>query len=104
MFDVGKIRNDFPMFKNNEYMQGKKMVYFDNANTSFKPQQVIDAIGEYYSKYSCNTHRGDYDLSDKSDKKFEEARKIVADFINKLFLETSVTICNIFYTFFTTII
>ena len=33
MFDVKKIRNDFPMFKNNEYMQGKKMIYFDNANT-----------------------------------------------------------------------
>lgn len=91
MFDVNKIRNDFPMFKNNEYMQGKKMVYFDNANTSFKPQQVIDAIGEYYSKYSCNTHRGDYDLSDKSDKKFEEARKIVADFINAKKVEVCFT-------------
>ena len=82
MFDVKKIRNDFPMFKNNEYMQGKKMIYFDNANTSFKPQQVIDAISEYYSKYSCNTHRGDYNLSDLSDKKFEESRKVIADFIN----------------------
>ena len=52
MFDVMKIRKDFPMFKNNEYMQGKKMIYFDNANTSFKPQCVMDAINEYYCYYS----------------------------------------------------
>ena len=82
MFDVYKIRNDFPMFKSNQFMQGKKMVFFDNANTSFKPQCVMDAMNDYYMNFSCNTHRGDYDISDRADKAFEESRKVVANFIN----------------------
>lgn len=82
MFDVYKIRNDFPMFKSNQFMQGKKMIFFDNANTSFKPQCVMDAMNDYYMNFSCNTHRGDYDISDRADKAFEESRKVVANFIN----------------------
>jgi len=82
MFDVKKIRRDFPMFENNKTMQGHPMIYFDNAATTFKPQCVIDKICEYYSKYSVNTHRGDYDLAQKADSEYEKARHIVADFIN----------------------
>ena len=48
MFDVNKIKNDFPMFKNNKEMQGKNFVYFDSASTTFKPQCVIDKINKYY--------------------------------------------------------
>ena len=82
MFDIKKIRDEFPMFKNNPTMQGSPLVYFDNAATTFKPQCVIDKENEYYSNYSANTHRGDYDIAVKSDSEYEKARDIVAKFIN----------------------
>lgn len=82
MFDVKKVRQDFPMFKNNPLMQGHNMVYFDNANTTFKPNCVIEKEMEYYSHYCCNSHRGDYDLAEKADESYEGARKSVASFIN----------------------
>jgi len=76
MFDVNKIRNDFPMFKNNP-----NLIYLDSAATSFKPQVVIDKVVEYYSKDNTNIHRGDYDLSYKISKEYDETRKVVANFI-----------------------
>ena len=82
MLDPYKIRKDFPMFDNCPTMQGHPLVYLDNAATTFKPQCVIDAISEYYSSYTANSHRGDYDLAHKVDVKYEEARNIVAKFIN----------------------
>ena len=54
MFDVNKIKNDFPMFKNNKEMQGKNFVYFDNASTTFKPQSVIEKINKYYTSVASN--------------------------------------------------
>lgn len=81
MFNVKEIRKDFPML-NGVKMQNHDMIYFDNAATSLKPQCVIDAITEYYTSYTANAHRGDYDIAHKVDIKFEEARKIVAEFIN----------------------
>lgn len=77
MFDVNKIRNDFPMIKNN-----KDLAYFDSSATSFKPQSVIDAINEYYTKYNSNIHRGDYDISIQASKAYDDARIAVAKFIN----------------------
>jgi len=68
------LRKDFPMLK-------QKIVYFDNAATTFKPYQVIEAITDYYSNYTANAHRGDYDISMKVDHAYESARKQVADFI-----------------------
>ncbi|MEG0034253.1 MAG: SufS family cysteine desulfurase [Bacilli bacterium] len=82
MFDVNKIRDDFPMFKTNKTMQGKRFVYLDNAATSFKPQCVLDAISSYYTTYSVNSHRGDYDVAHYVDATIEEARSAVARFIN----------------------
>ncbi len=79
--DVKSIRQDFQML-NNKTMQGKPLVYFDNAATSLKPNCVVDAIVDYYHNYTSNVHRGDYDLSAKADKEYEEARKVVAKFIN----------------------
>lgn len=76
MFDINKIRNDFPMLKNHP-----EMIYFDNGATSFKPQVVIDAIKEYYENYNSNIHRGDYDLSFKTSKIYDDIRKDVANFI-----------------------
>lgn len=82
MIDVKKIRKDFPMLNNNVTMQGKPLVFLDNASTTFKPQQVIYAINLYYTTYNANSHRGDYDLCYKVDQKVDEVRKKVARFIN----------------------
>lgn len=69
-------REDFPILKNN------KMVYLDNGATTLKPQQVIDTINDYYTKYTANAHRGDYDNSLKVDIMYENTRQLLAKFIN----------------------
>ena len=69
-------REDFSMIQNNNY------TYLDNGATTWKPKQVIDAISDYYSKYTANAHRGDYDISMKVDMEYEGARDKVKDFIN----------------------
>lgn len=68
-------RNDFPMLNQN-------IIYFDNGATTLKPKCVIDAMSDYYTNYSANAHRGDYDISYKVDVAYENARKNVAEFIN----------------------
>ena len=68
-------RNDFPMLN-------KEIIYFDNGATTFKPQVVVDAICDYYTKYTSNAHRGDYNLSLTVDKLYEEVREKVRHFIN----------------------
>ena len=80
MYDVYELRKQFPML-NGTKMQNKPLVYLDNCSTTFKPQCVIDAISEYYTKYTANSHRGDYDLLYQMDVKVDQARKTVADFI-----------------------
>ena len=81
MYKLDEIRAQFPML-NNKTMQGKPLVFLDNASTTFKPRCVIDAMNEYYSDYTSNSHRGDYDLCFKVDQKVEEVRKKVAKFVN----------------------
>ena len=73
-------RNDFPILK--EQVYGRNLVYLDNAATSQKPQQVLDAITEAYSTWNSNIHRGVHHLSQVATSKHEEARKAVAQFIN----------------------
>ena len=80
MYDVYEIRKQFPML-NGTKMQNKPLVYLDNCSTTFKPQCVIDAISSYYTEYTANSHRGDYDLLHQMDVKVDEARKTIADFI-----------------------
>lgn len=77
MLDIDKIRNDFPMFKNNP-----DLVYLDSAATSLKPQCVIDAIVNFYSKHTSNVHRGDYDIAALNDRLYDDTRKAVAKLIN----------------------
>ncbi|MCI2229411.1 cysteine desulfurase [Polaribacter sp. MSW13] len=72
MFNVDKIREDFPILKRT--IHGKPLVYFDNAATSQTPQIVIDAIVDYYSNYNANIHRGVHTLSQEATDKYEEAR------------------------------
>ena len=66
---------DFPMLN-------KEIIYLDNGATTLKPQVVIDKIVDYYSNYSANAHRGDYDISFKVDQEYEGAREKVRKFIN----------------------
>ena len=87
MFDVKQIRNDFPMLKNHIQMHGHDLVYLDNNATTLKPQCVIDAVSEYYSSYSVNAERGDYDLSHDVDVHLEEARDNIKHFINAEYKE-----------------
>ncbi len=68
-------REDFPMM-NTGY------IYLDNGATTWKPQIVIDKITDYYTKYTANAHRGDYNISLKVDNEYENARDIVKEFIN----------------------
>ena len=92
MFDVNKIRKDFPMF--NEYAfgeNGKKTIYLDNAATTFKPYLVIEACDKYYKEESVNAHRGDYDLAYKVDTKVDEVREKIAKFINAKKIEVVFT-------------
>ncbi|MDY0781229.1 cysteine desulfurase [Tenacibaculum sp. IB213877] len=72
MFDIDKIRADFPILKRK--IHGKPLVYFDNGATSQTPQVVIDAIVDYYSNYNANIHRGVHTLSQEATDKYEEAR------------------------------
>ena len=73
-------RADFPIL--NETVHGRPLVYLDNAATSQKPQQVLDAIVEAYSRWNSNIHRGVHHLSQVATSKHEGARQAVADFIN----------------------
>ena len=72
-------RQDFAILK--EQVHGRELVYLDNAATSQKPQQVVDAIVEAYSHWNSNIHRGVHHLSQVATSKHEEARQKVADFI-----------------------
>jgi len=81
MINFDEIRKQFPMLKDKK-MQGKKLVFMDNASTTFKPYAVIEAMDEYYLNETSNTHRGDYDLCYNADVRVSEARKTIANFIN----------------------
>ncbi len=72
MLNVNKIREDFPIL--NRKVNGKPLVYFDNAATSQTPQQVIDVIVDYYSNFNANIHRGVHTLSQEATDLYEQAR------------------------------
>ncbi len=72
MFDVQKVRADFPILS--QQVNGKPLVYFDNGATSQTPQVVIDTIVDYYSRYNANIHRGVHTLSQLATDAYEEAR------------------------------
>lgn len=79
-FDITKIREDFPILKTT--VNGKPLVYLDNAATTQKPQSVINAITEYYTGYNSNIHRGTHHLSNLATEAHEAARKSVQKYIN----------------------
>jgi cysteine desulfurase/selenocysteine lyase len=79
-FDAARVRKDFPTLHQEVY--GKPLIYFDNGATSQKPQQVIDAINQYYSKENSNIHRGVHHLSQIATEKYEESRRTIQRWIN----------------------
>jgi len=78
--NIEKIRKDFPILNTTVY--GKKLVYLDNAATSQKPQQVIDALDTYYKEYNSNVHRGVHHLSQRATNAYEASRVKIAQHIN----------------------
>jgi cysteine desulfurase/selenocysteine lyase len=78
--NVLEIRKDFPILERK--INGKQLVYFDNAATSQTPQQVIDVISDYYSIYNANIHRGVHQLSQEATDKYEGARQTIQKHFN----------------------
>ena len=68
-------REDFTMLEDN-------IVYFDNGATTLKPKCVVDKMTEYYTKYTSNIHRGDYDAAVKTNKLYDDTRNVVSKFVN----------------------
>jgi cysteine desulfurase/selenocysteine lyase len=77
--DPEKLRSDFPIL--DRQVHDRPLVYFDNAATTQKPRQVIDALRDYYERYNANVHRGIHALSEEATAAYESARKRIADFI-----------------------
>jgi len=78
--DVARIRADFPVLS--QTVRGKPLVYLDNAATSQKPRQVIEAMSRVFEEHNANIHRGVYEFSERTTAVFEEARAKVAGLIN----------------------
>ncbi|MGQ0845243.1 MAG: cysteine desulfurase [Sporichthyaceae bacterium] len=81
LLDVEKIRADFPIL-NRRLAEDRPLVYLDSANTSQKPQSVIDAISEHYALHNANVARAAHQLGEESTAAFEGARDLVAEFVN----------------------
>jgi cysteine desulfurase/selenocysteine lyase len=80
MFSGRDVRSDFPTL--HQQVNGKPLVYLDNAATSQKPQSVIDALDRFYARDNANVHRGLHALSNRATEAYEGARSRVAKFIN----------------------
>ena len=84
--DINKIRNNFPVFRENP-----NLAYLDSAAMALKPDAVIEAVDDYYNKLGVNVHRGVYRLSYEATDKYEEARNVIAKFLNCAFEEVVFT-------------
>ncbi len=78
-FDVERIRQDFPILAQKAH--GRPLVYLDNAATTQKPREVLEAVSRYYERDNANVHRGIHMLSEQATAEFEEARAKVAQFL-----------------------
>ena len=83
--NVDKIRSDFPILKRK--VNGNPFIYFDNAATSQKPNQVIDSISDYYRNYNSNIHRGVHSVSQEATDAYENARKKIQKHFNARYSE-----------------
>ncbi len=80
LLDIDKIREDFPIL--HQEVNGRPLVYFDNAASTQKPKVVIDAISDYYQSINSNVHRGVHHLSQKATDAFEASREKVRVHLN----------------------
>src|ERR1041385_7067384 len=78
--EVEKLREEFPIL--HQKVNGRDLVYFDNAATTQKPKAVIQALVDYYSGFNANIHRGIHTLAEKATKSFEQTRIAAQQFIN----------------------
>ncbi len=74
------IRKEFPVL--NQWVNGHPLVYLDNAATTQKPKQVIEALVEYYQGYNANIHRGIHTLAEKATEAFEQTRERVRQLLH----------------------
>src|SRR3989454_5259357 len=79
-YDVGRVRADFPILRRE--INGRPLVYLDNAATSQKPVQVIEALDRFYNQYNANVYRGVYRISEEATVAYENARRKIAHLIN----------------------
>lgn len=79
MYDLKRVREDFPILSRE--VNGKPLVYLDNAATSQKPRRVLEKLSEYYERHNANPHRGVHRLAEEATLAFEESREKVANFI-----------------------
>ena len=84
-FNVENIRKDFPILKRK--INGKSLIYFDNAATSQTPISVIESISDYYKKYNANIHRGVHSVSEEATEAYESSRKKIQKHFNANFSE-----------------
>ena len=80
LLDIQKIRREFPVL--HQLVNGKPLIYFDNAATNQKPKRVIDALTSYYEGYNANIHRGIHTLAEKATRAYEDTREAMQRFIN----------------------
>ncbi|MGE5350500.1 MAG: SufS family cysteine desulfurase [Acidobacteriota bacterium] len=89
-FDVERVRQDFPIL--HRLVNGKPLVYLDNAATTQKPYSVIDTVRDYYTMLNSNVHRGVHYLSEQSTLAYEDARLKIKEFLN------AISACEIVFT------
>jgi cysteine desulfurase/selenocysteine lyase len=77
--NTNQIKKDFPILQRK--VNGKRLVYLDNAATSQRPKQVIEAVDDFYRRHNANVHRGLHVLSEEASEMYEEARRVVAGFV-----------------------
>lgn len=85
LLDINKIRQDFPIL--DEKINGRDLVYFDNAATTQKPFVVLEALANYYGHYNANIHRGIHFLAEKATSAFEDSRTTIQNFLNAAYKE-----------------
>ena len=83
--DIQAIRADFPIL--NQEINGRKLVYFDNAATTQKPTSVIETISHYYNFDNANIHRGIHTLAERATRDFEASREAIRDFLGASSIE-----------------
>jgi cysteine desulfurase/selenocysteine lyase len=83
--DIQRIREEFPIL--DQQVNGKPLIYFDNAATNQKPKRVIEALSTYYEKYNANIHRGIHTLAEKATRAYEDTRLAMQEFIHAKHVE-----------------